>query len=164
MPKDEPGVGIGPEDAMDHLTFANVYSFKFSAERERTEEPESFEVNVEPFHAIEDHRVDYLFVTRCEPKNAAGERVAIIEVSMVATFDVSAEADVRAWPIDTIEWLGGNVALYSAYPYIREAVQSHANRLGMPNITMDFLKRNEPLPEGLSVGSLPVSGAGPNED
>lgn len=147
--------GLGPSELVDHLTLANVYFLKFSAERVHSDGADSFEVHIEPFHQVADGRIDYLYIAKCAPVSQRGERVALIETAVIATFDVDPRVEVGKVPLETIEWCGENLALFAAYPYLREAIQAHATRLGLPNITMDLLKRGEPLPQGLVIGNLP---------
>lgn len=152
MAEDE---AYGPERLMDSLTFANVYCTAFSGQRESGSSAARFQVQIEPSYLVEHDRIDYLFDATCYPVAEDDERVATIKLSLIATFDAVEEVDFEVFPAETIEWVGGNFALFATYPYIREGIQSLGARLGLPNLTLDMLKRNEPLPDGLSIGSLP---------
>jgi hypothetical protein len=140
-------------ELLARLTLANVYSFKFSAERHMAGDPDQFAIDIEPLHALSEDRVDYLFEAKCFPRTDEGEDIATIEASIVCSFDFDDPEVAESADVEVIEWIGGNVALFAAYPYIRESIQAHATRLGMPNLTMDILKRGRELPDGVRIGS-----------
>lgn len=144
--------GLDRETLVDKLTLANVYCVGFEGELESSDSAESFTVSLEPSYRVLPGTFDYLFEATCEPRSKAGERVAIVRASIVASFDVAPAVDTSAVPSELVDWVGANIATYAAYPYVREALQGLAARLGIPNLTMDLVKRGEPLPEGLSIG------------
>lgn len=150
---DAQGAEVTREQLVDGLTLANIYCTRIVAQLERSDAPDSFAVNLEPSYRVESDRIDYLFAATCEPRSTDGDRVAVIEVSIIVTFDLDEAIEGVRVPSALIEWVGANLAAFTAYPYIREALQGIATRIGISNMTMDLLKRDEPLPDGLSFGS-----------
>lgn len=144
--------GLDREALVDKLTLANVYCVGFEGELESSDPAESFNVSLEPSYRVLPGTFDYLFEATCEPHSGAGDRVAVVRASIVASFDVDSSIVTADVPGNLVDWVGANIATYAAYPYIREALQGLATRLGIPNLTMDLLKRGEPLPDGLTIG------------
>ena len=150
--------GTATDEALNDLTqslrFANIYTLRFAGNRRLSDDAESFRVTVSPAFVRLPDRLDYLFEATCEPFNTDGDLVADLSLSIIATFDVLENADSGAWSVEAIHSFGGEVALYSVYPYLRQAVQDLGGRIGLPNMTMDLLKRGQPLPLGLALAGV----------
>ncbi|WP_418063939.1 hypothetical protein [Pimelobacter simplex] len=149
------------QSLVDRLTLANIYCVALTGELESGEEADVFTVNLEPSSRALPGRFDYLYQATCEAKTDSGERVASLGTSIIVTFDVDDEIETSSVSQELIDWVGANIARFAVYPYVRESLQGIAARLGIQSLTMDLLKRGEPLPEGLSFGSAPTAPSAP---
>lgn len=134
----------------DALTLANIFSPQFSAIREMSTSADTFEIEIQPSYLVAESRVDFMFTSTCRALSDNDEQVGLINASVVAAFDVAESFDLTGCDGALIEWVGANLALFSAYPYIRETIQSLGGRIGLQNMTVDLLRRGEKLPAGLS--------------
>lgn len=144
----------GLRAVVDSVELINVYALKLDGSRTSGREPTQFEFIVHPQWQRNDEQLDYRFDVRCEPKDDEGDSVATIEYSVVCSYEVLDPAALEPVDRGDLTTFGANVALYVAYPYLREGVQSVANRLGMTNISMGMLRRGHDLPAGMSFGDL----------
>lgn len=149
----ETSVITAAQDLVGQLTLANIYTLDFEGERLDQASADSFKVEIDPRYLVSSDRVDFLFKAECRMRSDSELDVGRVVASVVVTFDADKNYDLTKHDTDAVEWIGLNVALYAAYPYLRETVQSLCSRIGLTNITMDLLKRGEPLPDGLSIGN-----------
>ncbi|KAA1423395.1 hypothetical protein FE697_007225 [Mumia zhuanghuii] len=129
---------------IEKVELDSVYLIEFSARRWSNADIDGYELKLDTRYRLEPEQIDYLFDALCVVKDEDGDDIAEIKASVVTAH--SASEDAQYFPIDSITGFGQEVALYAAYPYIRETVQAAASRLGLPSLTLKMLKRNGPPP------------------
>lgn len=147
-------------EMVGNLVFANVYTWKFSAERLTGEDPTSFNVHVAPYFLAQDGRLELLYEADCRPMTADGEDMAIIKASIIASFDLANGGNANDYSETLLNVFVHSTGVVAVYPYIREAMQSLGNRLGVNNLTMDLFRPNHPLPDGFRWGHADDEGRG----
>ena len=146
--------GVTLPELVKNLDLMNIYPLRLSGSRHSGEEVTEFEFVVHPLWKLDQGRADYRFDVRCEPRSASGEKVAVVEYSVLCVFEASDAAALAATSVEVLSEFGSSVAIYAAYPYLREGVQSVAARLGMPGVALGLLRRGQDLPSGMSFGEL----------
>lgn len=131
-------------DLMPHLSLELIYAIELSGVRSSPNEAVHQEMSLATKYHLGDQRLDFLFEAVVEAQDEEDVEVATFAVSTIATF--SAEIDVSDIPLDLLEECGKEIALYAAYPYIRETIQDLSRRLALPNLTIPLLKRGAPPP------------------
>lgn len=146
--------GGGLQTIIDNVELLTIYALKLSGARTSGREVTQFEFVVHPQWQRNDEQLVYRFDVRCEPQDEVGEVVATIDYSVVCSYEVLGTEALDAVDTNDLSIFGAKVALYAAYPYLREGVQSIADRLGMTDISMGMLRRGHGLPAGMSFGDL----------
>lgn len=139
---------------VESVDLLNVYPLSMSGSRTSGREATQFEFVLHPQWKRSEEQLDYRFDLRCEPKDADGEIVATINYSVVCAFEVLNPLALEETNADDLSSFGSSIAIYAAYPYLREGVQSIAARLGMSGISLGLLRRGHDLPSGMSFGDL----------
>ncbi len=138
-------------EMVENLVFANVYTWKFSAERLVGEEPSSFHVTLTPYYLTAEGRIELLYEADCRPATDEGDDVAIIKASIITSFDLSDGSDGGQYSEELLNTFVHTTGAMAVYPYVRETVQSLGDRLGINYLTMDLLRPDQ-LPKGFSWG------------
>lgn len=144
----------GLRTVIDSVDLLNIYALKLAGSRTSGRQVTQFAFVVHPQWQRNEDQLDYRFDVRCEPQDEDGEAVALIEYSVVCSYEVLDTDALESVADEDLTLFGANVVLYAAYPYLREGVQSVADRLGMNDISLGMLRRNRDLPVGMSFGDL----------
>ncbi|MER6782627.1 hypothetical protein ACFY3Y_39135 [Streptomyces sp. NPDC000656] len=73
-------------------------------------------------------------------KKEEGTPVADVKIAVVARFSIAGN---NAPGLDVLSAFGNEVATMAAYPYLRQHTQDLASRIGLPNLTLGLLKRQD---------------------
>ncbi|MFH8464663.1 hypothetical protein [Streptomyces sp. NPDC017991] len=103
--------------------------------------------------------VDYRFTLECQALSEAGDAVADLTVVLLASFTFEGE-DVGD-PV--YQSFGANVAIMTAYPYLRQHIHDLAGRIGLMNFTLGLLKQPN-RQQGFSIVSSGSSSVNPEEE
>ncbi len=128
----------------EYLLLVSIYAIELGGVRRSSEDAARQETSLSTKYHSGDQRLDFLFEAVVKALAETGDEVATFTVSTVATF--STNLDTRDVPRNLLEDYGNEIALYAAYPYIRESVQDLSRRLGLPSLTIPLLKRGTPPP------------------
>ncbi|MFF8500333.1 hypothetical protein ACF07L_06685 [Streptomyces anulatus] len=109
--------------------------------------PERVNVSLDTEFSAGAATVDYRFTLSCEAFDEDDGGVADLSVVLLASFTVVegppvAEAIHHAF--------GANVAVMTAYPYLRQHVHDLANRIGLVNFTLGLMKQSD-RSQGFSI-------------
>lgn len=132
------------EDVAARLELELVYTIELSAQRVSSESMSTHSLSLETKYRQLENRLDYLFEIVCVAQSDLDAEVGRIGVSLVATY--SFQGDTATIPSALIDEFGARVALFAAFPYIREAVQDLATRISLPGLTLPMLKMGQPTP------------------
>ena len=100
-----------------------------------------FDLEIEPGFRLEGNQVSFRFVAECHPTDEDGDTVADLRVVYIATF--GGHRELGEEDLQLIERYLNDVALMAVYPYVREGLQSLAQRLELPPLTLGILRRGE---------------------
>jgi hypothetical protein len=158
----EPASDVGPGENSDALTqkvtlFANASELnevRFTEwggrlVRATPRKPESLEINVRPQHRSEDAAFDIRYIVRCSVLSGETE-TAVLKMSLLLAFSYPSNEPVDD---DVISSFMEGEAWFTAYPYIREGIQSLLPRLGIDAITLGAIHPGHPTPPR---GHIPV--------
>ncbi|MBT2389928.1 hypothetical protein J7E87_10965 [Streptomyces sp. ISL-1] len=109
--------------------------------------PERVTVSLDTEVSANRDSVDYRFTLSCEAFDEADDAVADLSVVLLASFTVSEGPEV---PEVIHHAFGANVAVMTAYPYLRQHVHDLANRIGLVNFTLGLMKLSDKS-QGFSI-------------
>lgn len=132
------------DEVAARLELELVYTIEVSAQRVSGEEMATHSLNLETKYRHVENRLDYLFEVKCVAQARDGSEVGRIGASLVATY--SFQGDTAMIPGPVIDDFGARVATFTAYPYVREAVQDLAARISLPGLTLPLLKMGHATP------------------
>ncbi|MFI9827905.1 hypothetical protein ACIHIX_09450 [Streptomyces sp. NPDC051913] len=99
--------------------------------------PERAAVSLGTAFSFRPGAVDYRFTLTCQAFEASNELVAELSVVLLTSFTF--EGDEAGEPV--YEAFGANVAVMTAYPYLRQHIHDLASRIGLVNFTLGLLKQ-----------------------
>lgn len=116
--------------------------------------PERVAVSLDTELSSRSGAVDYRFTLTCQAFDASEEIVADLSVVLLTSFifegDESDESVYQAF--------GTNVAIMTAYPYLRQHIHDLAGRIGLINFTLGLLKQPNKA-QGFSIIATGATGA-----
>jgi hypothetical protein len=99
--------------------------------------PERVTVSLDTGFSSRPNSVDYRFTLSCQAFDAADEAVADLSVALLTSFTFDGD-DVEQ---SVYQAFGANVAVMTAYPYLRQHIHDLAGRIGLVNFTLGLLKQ-----------------------
>ncbi|MFD0304692.1 hypothetical protein [Streptomyces sp. NPDC127119] len=107
------------------------------AVRHSGEAPARAEVSLDTELSHRPNSVDYRFTLKCQALTEEDSAVADISVVLLTSFTFSGDEAEESVYQD----FGANVAIMTAYPYLRQNVHDLAARIGLINFTLGLLKQ-----------------------
>ncbi|WP_157876332.1 hypothetical protein [Streptomyces sp. Root264] len=99
--------------------------------------PERAAVSLDTALSFRPGAVDYRFTLTCQAFDASDEPVADLSVVLLTSFIFDGEEASES----VYEAFGTNVAVMTAYPYLRQHIHDLAGRIGLVNFTLGLLKQ-----------------------
>ncbi|MFY1696691.1 MULTISPECIES: hypothetical protein [unclassified Solwaraspora] len=146
------------DEISSRVELGNIFFTRLSADLKQLRHVERMGIEVEVSYAIRSNKLLYRFKVKCElygnsSSAARGEvahpeadsvELARIELDLVSEY--MPEKDFQLPGSEVLEEFGDKIAVYVAYPYIREAVSSMTLRLGFPALTLGLLQDGQRVP------------------
>lgn len=146
-PADRPALDLRALTQTAELIDVGIQSC--SAERFAEADGGDFDLVIESGVAVGDDRLDYRFDATVEVKDEDDEPVATIRTAVLVTFALAEPVPVAE---EVAAAFGNRVAFLTAYPYLRESVQSLAARVGLPTVVLGLVRAGQDGPRRVTVG------------
>ncbi|MYT70023.1 MULTISPECIES: hypothetical protein [unclassified Streptomyces] len=127
-------------DLIERCDLVQVNTQECHAVRHSSSNPVIVNVSLGSEMSPGDDRVDYRFTMTSEMVTGEQETVAELKVVMVARFSISEGAAAGEAVLSAF---GNEVATMVVYPYVRQQTQDLAGRIGLPNLTLGLMKRDD---------------------
>ncbi|MEU9215105.1 hypothetical protein AB0D47_01010 [Streptomyces sp. NPDC048376] len=127
-------------DLIERCDLVNVTTQECHAVRHSSSKPAIVNVSLGSEMSPSADRVDYRFTMNSEMVTREQETVAELKVVMIARFSISEGAAVGEAVLSAF---GNEVATMAVYPYVRQQTQDLAGRIGLPNLTLGLMKRDD---------------------
>ncbi|GHB21517.1 hypothetical protein GCM10010306_012670 [Streptomyces umbrinus] len=125
-------------DLIERCDLVSVLAQECHAVRHSSINPSNVNISLDSEMSPGVGRVDYRFTMKSELLADGGEAVAEIKVAVVARFSISEGEAVGEVVLSAF---GNEVATMAVYPYLRQHTYDLAGRIGLPNLTLGLLKR-----------------------
>ncbi|EDY56880.1 MULTISPECIES: hypothetical protein [Streptomyces] len=99
--------------------------------------PERADVSLDTALSSRPGAVDYRFTLACQAFDASEELVADLSVVLLTSFLFEGDEVSES----VYESFGTNIAVMTAYPYLRQHIHDLAGRIGLANFTLGLLKQ-----------------------
>lgn len=135
------------QDAVKRVELRDVVALRVHGERTQPGPTERVELSLRHAVALNPNRLDYRFDCDCSLISEEGEERGQVSVTMVAVCAVAGE-DISE---EVARELGERVIFPVVYPYVREAVQELAGRVGFRGLTLGLFRAQDGGIGGVSL-------------
>ena len=153
-------------EAVANCQLVNVRASKISSElcTSGSEDVDGIQFLPEVEYLVDANVFLNRFTYKFDLQNAAAERLAVIEFSLLAEWAVHPDYVLED---EAANYLATTVGYLAAYPYARELLHSLTMKLGLDSVVLGTVIREQFLPGGVTIASrfrqLEISSPGETE-